>query len=93
MIYCGLEIFEIDGCHRFFNVQFARHPVQSGTVPIEDPVGRVAVLLNLDDHIAFADGMQPPAGNKNAVAPFDRDDVESFFNTVLREAAFRTVAG
>jgi hypothetical protein len=32
--------------------------------------------------------MQPPAGNKNAVAPFDRDDVERFFNTAFAKQRF-----
>ena len=72
VIHSGLEILEIDGDHRFLDVQFAGHTIETGSVPIEDPVCGVAILLDLNDHIALTDGVEPSAGNEDAVAAFER---------------------
>ena len=42
-----------------------RLAVDAEPVPIKDAVSGVAVLLNLEHHIARADGVEPPARDKN----------------------------
>lgn len=88
MINLGLEIVEIDGDHGFLDMEFPRHPIEAGSVPVEDAVGGIAVLLNLDDHVALAYGMEPSAGDKDAVAAFDRNDVKGLFDAAFAKQGF-----
>ncbi len=69
-------------------MQFAGHTIETGAVPIEDAVGGVAILLDLDDHIALTDGVEPSAGDEDAVTAFDWDDVESLFDVALTKQLF-----
>jgi hypothetical protein len=62
-----LKILEIDGSHGLLDMQRPRLSVQSHTIPIENPIGRIAILLDLDDHVAFADSVKPPTRDKNTL--------------------------
>ena len=57
----------------------ARVPAVVGAVPIENAIGRVAVLLDLDDHIARADGVHAAAREKHPVARFYRHAMDMLF--------------
>ena len=50
-----------------------RLAIRSEPVPIEDAVGRVAVLLNLDNEITGANRVQAPAGQKQSISRLNRD--------------------
>jgi hypothetical protein len=88
VVHNGLKVLEIDGDHRFLDVQFAGRTIETGSVPIEDSVGGVAVLLDLDDHIALTDGVEPSARDEDAVAGFNGGDVEGLFDTALAKQRF-----
>ena len=88
VIHSGLEILEIDGDHRFLDVQFAGRTIETGSVPIEDPVCSVAILLDLNDHIALTDGMEPSARDEDAIAALNRGGVEGLFDTALAKQNF-----
>ena len=59
--------------------------VEAGAVPVEDAVGGVAVLLDFDDEVAFADGVKASAGDEDAVAIVRGEDVKTFFNRAAGE--------
>ena len=69
VINLGFKIIEIDRGHRFFDVEFAGHPIETGAIPVEDPIGGVAVLLNLDDDIPWPMAWRRPLGMK-MLSPF-----------------------
>jgi S-DNA-T family DNA segregation ATPase FtsK/SpoIIIE len=73
-------------------MEFARHAVEAGAVPIEDAVGGVAVLLHLDDHVALADGVETSAGNEDTVAGFDGDDMKGLFDAAFAKQGFELLA-
>ena len=59
---------EVDAVERFVKVKRARVAIEADTIPIKDAVSRVAVLLDLVDDEACADGMDLAARNEQAVA-------------------------
>ena len=65
-------------------MQRARLAVQPQPVPVEDPVCRVAVLLDLHDQIPRADRVDAPARDEHRLPAVRRQRVDQ-----LRHAAFR----
>ena len=49
-------------------------------VPVKNPVGRVAVLLDLDDHESLADGVKTTTWNEDALAGAGRSSVQRLFH-------------
>ena len=62
------KIFKIDREEGLFKVKLAGFSVEANPVPVEGTVGGVAVLLDFDNEVALADGVEASAGNKNTVA-------------------------
>ena len=89
----GLEIGKVGGDKRFLDVEFARLAVEAGAVPVEDAIGGVAVLLDFDNDIARADGMEASAGDEDAVAGFHRDSVERFLDAAGPQEVFEFFPG
>src|SRR4051812_20725750 len=56
-----------------------------GTIPIVNPIGGVAVLLDLDDDIAGAEGVEPAARQKNRVAGFHFKKVQMLLDASILE--------
>lgn len=52
-------------------MELARIAVRIDPSPVADPVGRVAVLLNLEDQVPAADRMQRSGGDEISVAGSD----------------------
>ena len=69
----GLAIVEIRHAQSFFNLQRTRFALSVSPFPVEKAKRRVAVLLDLDEKVAAADAMQPPAWSKKGIAFFHRD--------------------
>src|SRR4030095_15401440 len=66
---CRPHVFEIDTLNRLLNVQVPlRVGRWIGAVPIEGPVGRIAVLLDFDQQIACAYRMNTASRKKNGIA-------------------------
>ena len=64
-----LNVVEIDALNRLLDVQIPlRAGCRVGTVPIECPVSRIAILLNFNQQIACAYGMNTPGWEENGVA-------------------------
>jgi len=84
-----LKILKINRSQRFLDVEFARFAVKSMTVPVKDTVGGVAVLLNLDDHKALPNGMEPAARNENALSCLGRGAVQGLLDITLFEGSFK----
>jgi hypothetical protein len=65
-----LDILEVDRLHRLREVQLARVASCLGPVPVEDAIGRIAILLNFDEQVSSTDGMKAAARDKKGVACF-----------------------
>ena len=73
-------------------MEFACFPVEAGTVPIEDAVGGVAVLLDFHDEVALADGVEASARNEDAVTFVRGQHVEAVFHRAAGEFFFEGCA-
>lgn len=70
------QIVEIDAGEGLVHVQFAGLAFGISTVPIEESVGGVAVLLNLRDEASCADGVAASARDEKRVSSSYWDAVE-----------------
>ena len=69
-------------------MELAGFPVQADSVPVEHSVGGVAVLLDLEDDEAFADGVESAAGDEEAVAGLGFDDVDDVGDGSVSQCLF-----
>ena len=58
-VHGGFEVTEVDALHRLLDMKLARLAIEPDTVPIEDPVGGVGVLLDFVDEESGTDGVEP----------------------------------
>ena len=64
-----LHVCEIDALNRLFNVQIPLCAgCRIGAVPVEYPISRIAILLNLDQQIACAYRMHTAGPEENVIA-------------------------
>src|SRR5687767_2841404 len=68
-------------------MQGARPAVETYAVPIEDAIGRVAVLLDFHDEASRADGVAATAGDEDGIALSHRNPVKLRLHRTLRECA------
>jgi hypothetical protein len=88
-----LEVVEIDARERFLDVQFARLAVKADAVPVVNAIRGVGILLDLEDHIAAADGMDASAGQEQRGVLFGFDAMKAFRHGAVRDAALEFRAG
>jgi len=62
--------------------------VEADTVPIEDAIGGVGVLLDFENHVAGTQGMNPAAGEKHDVARLDGEAVEAIGDSAIVDFGF-----
>ena len=62
--------------------------VYAQPVPIKNPVGRVAILLNLEHHVARADSVEPPTRDKNITVRVTRNPMQKLKNFTGGEGRF-----
>lgn len=72
----GLEVGEVDGAEGLWEVELAGLAIEAGAAPIEDAIGGVAVLLDFDDEVAGADGVDAAAGDEDEIAGGDGDAMD-----------------
>src|ERR1700712_3181065 len=70
-------------------MQFPTAALAVAPVPIEEPVGGVAVFLNLDDNVSGADRVDAAGGQEHRIACADRDRVELFLDGAVLERFFQ----
>src|SRR5204863_914776 len=61
-------------------------------VPIEYAIGGVTVLLDLDQHIAGADGVETSSGEKNGLAGLDRNCVNKIGDSAVADSLLKLIA-
>ncbi len=93
MFDAGLKVIEVGGDEGLLDVELTGLAIEAGAVPIEDAVGGVAVLLHLDDDVAFTNGVEASAGDEDAVAALDVDGVEGLLHAAVAEEDFKLVTG
>ena len=84
---------EVNRGERFGDVECARFSVEARAVPVEDAVGRVAVLLDLHDEAAGADRVAAPARDEHRVARPHWHAVEQVGGVTVGERALEIRAG
>lgn len=57
---CRLEITEVDGRQRFFDMERTRFAVETDAIPVKHAVGGIGVLLDFGDDKAGIKGMDAP---------------------------------
>jgi len=87
------KVPEVNGGEGLRNVEISGFAVEAGAVPVKDAVGRVAVLLDLDDHQSLSDGMEPPAGEKEALSGAYGNPVEGLLDGPLGQSLLKGFAG
>ena len=63
----GREVLEGDCLERFRDVQLARLPLRSDARPIEETKSRIAVLLDFDEQITPADGVETASRHEESI--------------------------
>jgi len=86
------KIGKIDALQRFLHVQLARLAVGIDAIPIEDAISRVGILLNLKNHQARADRVDPTARQEHRVAGVYGDAVKTFLDRAFADLRFEFVA-
>src|SRR5580704_2403251 len=81
-----LKVAEIDAPQRLFDVDCPRLAVQSEPVPIKDAVGRIAILLNLQDDIACTNRVESAAWNKNKTVLPARNPMKKISDNATRKS-------
>ena len=69
----GLPVFKINAAQRFLDVEMPWFAISREPIPIEDAIGGVAVLLDLDNEITGSNRVQPAAWERQRVARPNRD--------------------
>jgi len=88
-----LYVFEIDALNRLLNVQVPlRAGCWIGSVPIEGPVSRIAVLLDFNQQIACAYRVNTACREKNGIALLNGDPVNIIDHRTLAKPLLKPVA-
>ena len=88
-----LHVFEIDALNRLLNVQIPlRAGCRIGSVPIERPVSRVAILLDFDQQIARTYGMSTAGRKENGIACLNSNSVNVIDHGSLAKSLLKAVA-
>src|SRR6266403_3630731 len=73
-------------------MQLPRLAFVIASVPIEYTIGGVTVLLDLDQHIAGANGVETSSGQKNGVAGLDRNCVNEIGDSAVAHSLRKLIA-
>src|SRR5215471_1060854 len=88
-----LHVFEIDAFNRLFNVQIPLHSGRwIGTIPIERPVSRVAILLDFEEEVACAYRMHPAGREENGIACLNGDRMNAIDHSSIAQSLPKLVA-
>src|SRR5207253_751308 len=88
-----LHIGEINRLQGLWDMEVPGLPIPVHAVPIEHPVGRVRVLLKLEDDAPSPDGMNPPARHKHSIPSPDREPMKTFRNRARSQPFFKSMPG
>src|SRR5438046_1917421 len=72
-------------------MQRTKPAIETDAVPVEYAIGRVAVLLHLDDEVARADRVNSAAGNEDRVTGTDRYSVDELSDGAVMQRALKIV--
>lgn len=91
-VHAGFEVVEVDGGHGLVDVKIARGSIEAHTIPVEDAVGGVGVLLDFVDEEAGADGVESARGDEDGVARAGLDGVDLAFDGTILKGGFEGLA-
>ena len=84
-----LEVIEINALKRFIDVKLARFAVETEAVPVENAVSGVGVLLNFENDVSGADGVQTATGQEHDVTGFDRNAMDMVGDGSVFDSGFK----
>ena|SRR5438552_894947 len=67
------HVVEIDALQCLIDMQLSRFTVVIHSVPIENAISRVAILLDLDQEVSGTDGVKASRGKKHSSTAFHPD--------------------
>src|SRR5262245_25920461 len=85
----GFKILEVNAGQRLLDMQLARLAIEPDSVPIKDPIGRVGILLDFKDEQPGANGVKASARQKNGVAGFDGNTMNTLGDRSSPDASFK----
>ena len=74
-------------------MQLTRLAVQPDAIPVKDAIGGVGVLLDLENDVAGADGVQAAAGQVDGVAGLRLDPMQAIGHGPVADLLLESVAG
>ena len=89
----GGDVGEVDGGEGLFDMEVARFAIEAESIPVEDAIGGVAVLLDFVDEKAGADGVEASGGDEEAIAGARMEDVDEVGGGAIGEGCEEGLAG
>jgi hypothetical protein len=89
----GGDVGEVDGGEGLFDMEVARFAIEAESIPVEDAIGGVAVLLDLVNEEAGADGVEAAGGDEKAIAGARMEDVDEVGGGAIGEGCEEGLAG
>src|SRR4051812_9000121 len=86
-----LVIVEVDALQRFLDVKLAGFAGRVATIPVEDAVSCVGVLLNLKDPHPPANGMDTATGEKHRIAGSNLNAMKRISNRTVLNLLLKNV--
>ena len=83
-----LKVVEIDAMKGLCHMELSRLAICAEPVPIEDPISRVAILLNLEQHVAGSNGMESSTGDKNITVRLSGAAMQKVQDITARQGGF-----
>lgn len=87
------DVGEVDGGEGLFDMEVARFAIEAESIPIEDAIGGVAVLLDFVDQEASADGVEASGGDEEAIAGARMEDVDEVGGGAIGEGCEEGLTG
>jgi len=73
-------------------MQFTRLAIESVAVPVKDPIGGVAVLLNFNNQESLADRMETATRDEDALSGVGGGAMEGFLDGTVFQGFFKLLA-
>ena len=89
----GSDVGEVDGGEGLFDMEVARFAIEAESIPVEDAIGGVAVLLDLVNEEACADGVEAAGGDEEAIAGARMEGVDEVGGGAVGEGCEEGLAG
>src|SRR4029077_18518415 len=88
----GSHVIEIDALQRLIHMKLSSLTLIIDSVPIENAISGVAVLLDLDQDVSAADGVKSPGRQENGVPVLRPDRVNTIGDSSRMKGVLELIA-